>query len=155
MREILRTSTWIVVWAVLLSAGTLLIAGQHEHKTTTVAVGQKGDITLTKETHIADITLNPGRYYIDHRVEGTVTPRRVERHFIHFTEVTPKEHLKRQAARDAIGEFTLAHPGEIECTVEALGKKASETKVVTVDENGTRRITRIEIAGENMAHVFD
>jgi hypothetical protein len=151
MRDILG-NTWIAILAVLLAAGALS-AMQHDHKTTTLAVGQKGDITLTTETMIADITLKPGRYYIEHRVEGTVQPRRVAGHFIHFTEVTPKEHQRRQAVRDAL-EYTVAHPGEIECELEALGKKASKTTIVTTTENGIRRITRIEIAGEDVAHIF-
>ena len=153
MREIRRVSTCIAVVGALLLAVTRLTAAQHEHKRTALAVGQKGEITLTTETMIADITLKPGRYYIEHRVEGTVQPRRVAGHYIHFTEVTPKEHERRQAARDAL-EYTVAHPGEIECELEALTKKASKTTVFTTTEDGIRRITRIEIAGEGVAHIF-
>jgi hypothetical protein len=154
MRDIFKGSTWIAVVAGLLLAGGALTAAQHEHKTTELAVGQKGDVTFTAETTIAGITLKPGRYYIEHRVEGTVQPRRVAGHYIHFTEMTPKEHQKRQAARDAIVEYAVAHPGEIQCEVQALGKKASKTTVFTTTENGIRRITRIEIAGEDVAHIF-
>ena len=155
MREIGRGSKWIaVVGALMLIGGGVLIAAQHEHKTEALAVGQKGDVTFTTETTIAGITLKPGRYYIEHRVEGTVQPRRVAGHYVHFTEVTPEESLKRQAARDAIREYTVAHPGEIPCELEALKKKASKTTVFTTTENGIRRITRIEIAGEVVAHVF-
>ena len=153
MKGIRKSSTWIAVVAALLLGTAALTAPQHEHKTTTVAVGKKGDVTFTTETKIGDITLKPGRYYIEHRVEGTVQPRRVAGHYIHFTEVTPKEHERRQAARDAL-EYTVAHPGEIECELEALTKKASKTTVFTTTEDGTRRITRIEIAGEAVAHIF-
>ena len=154
MRGICRRSKWIAAVALLLWAGGALSAQQHEHKTGALAVGPKGEVTFTAETRIAGITLKPGRYYIEHRVEGTVQPRRVAHHYVHFTEVTPKEHQKRQGARDAIGEYTIAHPGEIQCELEALEKKASKTTVFTVEENGVRRITRIEIAGEDIAHVF-
>lgn len=154
MRVILKRSTWIAVVGTLLLSGAALTAGQHEHKAAKLAVGQKGEITLTTQTMIADITLKPGRYYIEHRVEETLQPRRVAAHFIHFTEMTPKEHQKRQAARDALGEYAVAHPGEIQCELEALPKNASKTTVFTTTENGIRRITRIEIAGENMAHIF-
>ena len=153
MRNIRRASIWIAVVGALLLAGAALTAGQHERKTTALAVGQKGDVTFTTETMIGDITLKPGRYYIEHRVEGTVQPRRVVGHYIHFTEVTPKEHERRQAVRDAL-EYTVAHPGEIECELEALTKKASKTTVFTTTEDGIRRITRIEIAGEAVAHIF-
>ena len=129
-------------------------AAQHEHKTTALSVGKTGEVTFTTETKIGDITLKPGRYYLDHRVEGTVQPRRVAGHYIHFTQVTPEEHQRRKAVRDAIGGKPVAHPGEIECELEALKKTASKTTIFTTTENGVRRITRIEIAGENMAHVF-
>ena len=152
MRNI-KVKTWIAVVGALLLGSAALTAAQHEHKTTTLAVGQKGDITLTTSTKIADVTLKPGRYYIEHRVEGTIQPRRVAEHFIHFTEVTPKEHQRRQAARDAL-EYTVAHPGEIQCELEELGKKAAKTTVFTTTEDGINRITRIEIAGENVAHIF-
>ena len=154
MRNMFRASTWIALIAVLILAGSALNAAQHEHKATKVTVGQKGEVTLTAETRIADITLKPGRYYLDHRVEGTTQPRRVAAHYVHFTEVTPKEHQKRESARKALGEYTVAHPGEIQCELEALEKRAARTTVFTVEENGVRRITRIEIAGENVAHVF-
>ena len=153
MRNI-RVKSWIAVVGALLFGTATLTAAQHEHQTTKQSVGQKGDVTFTKETRIADITLKPGRYFIEHRVEETLQPRRVMTHYVHFTEVTPAEHLKRQAARDAVGEYAVAHPGEIECEVQALPKKASKTTIFTTTENGIPRITRIEIAGENMAHVF-
>ncbi len=154
MRNILGSPTWIAVVAGLLLGAGALTAAQHEHKTTQMAVGSKGDVTFTAETRIGDITLKPGRYYIEHRVEGTLQPRRVAGHYLHFTEVTAEEHQKRQGAREAIGEYTVAHPGEIQCELQALTKKAAKTTVFTTTENGIYRITRIEIAGENMAHIF-
>lgn len=156
MTNILAVSTRIAIVVVgLLSAGALLGAAQHEHQTAVLAVGDHNDeVTLTTETRIADITLKPGRYYIDHRVEGTLRPRRVEAHYIHFTEVTSEVRQRRQAARNALRGSPVAHPGDIECTLEALTKPASKTTIVTTEEDGIRRITRIEIAGENVAHVF-
>ena len=153
MRNTRRVSTWTAVAVALLLGGGALTAAQHDHKTTVLAVGEKGDVTLTTETTIANITLKPGRYYIEHRVEGTVQPRRVAGHYIHFTQVTQEEHLRRQGARKAV-EYTVAHPGEIECGLEALKKKASKTAISTTTENGISRITRIEIAGEDVAHIF-
>lgn len=154
MRNILGNSTWIAVVAGLLLGVGALTAAQQEHKTKELAIGPTGEVTLTTETRIADITLKPGRYYIDHRVEGTLQPRRVSGHYVHFTEMTAQEHQKRQGARNAIGEYTVAHPGEIQCVLEALTKKAAKTTVFAATENGVNRITRIEITGEDVAHVF-
>ena len=147
-------STWIAIVAVTLFGASVAGATQRAHGTSVLTVGAKGEVTLTTETKVADITLKPGRYYIDHRVEGTVAPRRVSGHYIHFTEVTPELSQRREAARRAFGESAVAHPGEIECALEALSKKASKTTVFTTTEEGITRITRIEIAGENVAHLF-
>ena len=154
MTNILGSSTWIAVVAGLLLGAGALTAAQHEHQTTQLAVGPKGDVTFTTETRIADITLKTGRNYIEHRVEGTLQPRRVAGHYVHFTQVTAEEHQKRQGARAAIGEYTVAHPGEIQCELEALTKKTSKTTIFTTTGNGIPRITRIEIAGEDVAHIF-
>ena len=154
MTRIGRTSVQIALMSMFLLGGAALMAAQHEHKTTTLAVGSKGDVTFTSEVRIADVVLKPGRYYIEHRVEGSVLPRRIETHYIHFTEVTQQEHQRREAVRDSISGKTIAHPGEIECELEALKGKASKTTVFTTTDDGIRRITRIEIAGENVAHIF-
>ena len=152
MKNIRRSWTWAVV-AMMAFTGPVAVAAQHRHETTLLSVGQKGEVTLTTETKVADITLKPGRYYLDHRVAGTVAPRRVEGHYIHFTELTPALNQRREGAR-TFGDANVAHPGEIECTLEALPKKASKTQVFTTMEDGIARITRIEIAGESVAHLF-
>ena len=156
MRDIRHDSIRLVLAGLFLLGVAPVLSGaaQHERHAITQSVGEKGEITLTTETRIADITLKPGRYYIDHRVQETLQPRRVFAHYIHFTEVTPESTQRRRAAREALGGTAVAHPGEIECKVEALPKKASKTTVVTTIEDGVPRITRIEIAGENMAHVL-
>lgn len=43
---------------------------------------------------------------------------------------------------------------EIVCKTEPLGKKVEETAVHSEERDGVRTITRIEIRGENVAHVF-
>ena len=155
MRGMPKDSTRIAVVALALLSGSLSGAAQPHPQAPTLAGGNHNDeVTFTKETRIGDVTLKLGRYYIDHRVEGTLRPRRVEAHYIHFTEITPEVNQRRQAARNALKGSAVAHPGDIECALEALTKPASKTTVVTTEENGVPRITRIEIAGENVAHIF-
>lgn len=76
--------------------------------------------------------LRPGRYTFQHRVEG-------EGHFVHFTE---------------LGGTAKAHPGEVSCRLEPLGAKAKRTAVYTSTEGGITRITKIVVAGENVAHLL-
>lgn len=128
----------LMAWALALSAGLAVAAGaEHAMK-----VGKKGDVTLTKETKVGDLTLKPGRYIFQHRVEG-------EDHFVHFTEVT-----KGNPYGTSEGGVPKAHPGEIKCKVEPLSKKVKETTLFLDSEDGTQRLVRAEVAGENVAHVF-
>jgi hypothetical protein len=146
MRGTLRSSTGIAAVALLLFVGVAAAQRQPAAHMDKLAAGKNGDVTFTTETRLADITLKPGRYFIQHRLDGTA-------HYVHLTEVTSKLPLKRRAS-DAIGEETIAHPGEVECELEPLNKKAGKTSVFTTKENGMSRIVRIEIAGEDVAHIF-
>lgn len=128
----------LVVLLVLL-AGTFAVAGESN----SIKVGKKGDIMLSQETKVGDLTLKPGHYQIQHRVVGTD-------HMIHFTE------LKGMHSNPyyPTGPTGTAHPGEIKCRLEPMATKASQTTVFTEEEGGMRHITKIEIKGENVAHVF-
>ncbi len=127
----------------LAAAATLLfysgaaIAAQHEHA---LKVGKTGQVTFDKETKVGDMTLKPGRYKFQHRVEGS-------EHFVHFTEWT------KPYPSGSSGTPT-AHPGEAKCKLEPLSKKVSQTRIYTVDEGTARRLTKVEVGGENVAHLF-
>lgn len=137
---------WFLV-AILIVVGGVLLFGakyafcqedmhqhmQHQPASQQIKVGKTGNVHLDQETKVGDLVLHPGDYRFVHRVEG-------EEHFVHFTEL-------KALGRDE-------HPGEVKCQLESLGKKASQTAITTKDDGGTRRITRIEVAGENVAHVF-
>lgn len=107
-----------------------------------VKVGKKGEIMFDQDTQFGGLTLKAGHYQIQHRVEGSD-------HMIHFTEFK--------------GMHTPSHPntpsdtanaGETKCRLEPLNAKASRTAVFIDTEGGARRVTKIEIRGENVAHVF-
>ena len=125
-----------LVISLILLASTFAVAGQ----TNSIKVGKKGDITLSQETRVGDLTLKPGHYEIQHRVVG-------KDHMIHFTELKGGNPYSPNPTG-------TAHPGEIKCRLEPMATKASETAVYTEEEGGMRRITKIEIKGENVAHVF-
>ena len=108
-----------------------------------VKVGKTGLITLKAPTNIGAFTLAPGRYLVQHRVVGSD-------HRIHFTLL--KENLSPWA-RSRSG--TMEVPDEVSCRLEAMNnKRARHTIVFTEQEGDSRRINRIEIKGEDVAHVF-
>lgn len=134
---------WLLALAVLAGMvvlnSTPTVAANHEQA---LKVGKKGDIALTTETMVGNMMLKPGRYRIQHRVEG-------EDHFIHFTEVTGHDVYGTHG-----GGVPKAHPGEVKCKLEPLPKKAKATTIYIDSEGGMSRLTKVEIAGENVAHLF-
>lgn len=69
---------------------------------------------------------------------------------MHFTEVTEQDTYYGLDGAVAV----KAHIGDVKCGLEPLGKKVQNTAVYINSECGIPRIPRIEIAGENVAHVF-
>jgi len=129
-----------LVAAVLLVFAAIPITAQQEQ---TLKVGKQGEMTFDTETVVGGLTLKPGRYRFQHRIEGSD-------HFVHFTEVTKE----RPSSWGVSGGIPKAHPGELKCNLETLPSKASRTEVHTVQEGGIKRITKIVVKGENVAHLF-
>lgn len=140
----------------VLSLAALPAAAQHQHSQPAreparvpqaamqsssereIKVGKTGEIDFRAETVVGELKLKSGRYQFQHRVEGSD-------HFVHFTELS----------KPRVGPGSVkAHPGEIKCGLEVLGEKADRTKVYTRREAGVERLTRVLVAGENVAHVF-
>ena len=46
------------------------------------------------------------------------------------------------------------HPGEVRCRLEHLKAKVKQTAVYTLIEGGVQRLSKVKIAGENVAHLF-
>lgn len=107
----------------------------------TLKVGKTDDVDFSVQTVVGERKFKPGRYQIQHRVEG-------DAHFVHFTEVS-----KGLPSGAGAGE-PIAHAGEVQCRVELLDKKASKTTVYAVQEGEAKRVTKVLIAGENVAHIF-
>lgn len=111
-------------------AGNSVIAAQHEQIMT---VGKKGEVSFDTETKIGDLTFEPGRYRLQHRVDGS-------EHYVHFEPLMGTSHKNRS--------------GDLKCTLETLSTKASRTELYTSKEDGARRVTKVVVKGENVAHVF-
>ena len=107
-----------------------------------IKVGKKGEIRFSADTQVGDLTLKAGHYQMQHRVDG-------EDHVLHFIELKGGHDPYHRSG--ATGE---SHPGEVKCRLEPMNAKAQRTAVTVNMEGGVRRITRVEIEGENVAHVF-
>ena len=147
-RRILRLAA--TASAVLFAAAVALAQG-HEHaqmqgqaqgKEQVIKVGKKGDILFSDTTQIGDVTLKPGHYLFQHRVAG-------DEHFVKFTELLMSQDRHTGGATTGAKDV-----GEIKCNVEPLKGKVNQTAVYSETVGGVKRITRITVAGENVAHVF-
>lgn len=106
-------------------------------------VGKTGDVEFRSATMVGDLMLKPGRYLVQHRTEGAD-------HFVHFTEVTKPLPYSLGGGEAA----TKSHPGEVRCMLTPLNDKVRSTTVYTTKQGETVRVTKVLIAGENVAHVF-
>ena len=141
--ERLRILLLAVASAALILAGAIVVAAQeHSPHESDIKVGKKGEVTFNSETKVGELTFIPGRYALQHRVDGAD-------HFIHFTRLTGENPYHRSSPT-----FPTAHPGEVPCKLEPQPSKVSQTTIVTKKEDGENRVVRVLIAGENVAHLF-
>lgn len=115
---------------------------EMQGKDQVIKIGKKGDIVFSKETQVGDVTLKAGHYQFQHReADG--------QHFVKFTE------LQMPQGKHQSGTLLGAkEAAEIKCTVEPLSKKVTQTSLIIDTAGGVNRITRIEVAGENVAHIL-
>jgi hypothetical protein len=124
----LRTLAVVLAALVLvLSAGSAIAANQNE-----VKASKKAEIVLSNPARVGDVVLPAGHYVFQHVVSAG-------QHFATF--VGPAGTASTTSK-------------EIKCTNEVLSRKATRTSVEVENVGGIDKITRIEIAGENVAHIF-
>ena len=95
-------------------------------------IGKRGQVNFDAEVKVGEVTLKPGQYTVQCRRDGS-------------------EHVMRFTAR---ARGSAAETTEVKCGKEMLPRKVSAGSVHSHKEGDVVRLTRIEIAGENVAHVF-
>lgn len=139
-----RLPRLLSVSLIILAASAGEHAGQEADRQRELLVGETGIVNVPTETRVGELTLQRGRYRLEHRVDEQV-------HYVEFTLLSTPYRVERKAVS-----------GEVACRLEPLGKTAARTTLFTVSESfvdaGGRvffdRMTKIEIRGENVAHVF-
>ncbi len=136
-KRTLATLACLLLWTVTAAAAPT----QKEHA---LKVGKKGEITLTHQTKVGNVVLQPDTYVVQHRVSGGD-------HFVRFIE------LKQVEAQSTEGNYTYTEQdkaGEVKCRLEPAAGPIKETTVYAVTEDDTQRITKIAIKGEDVSHVL-
>jgi hypothetical protein len=145
-----HTLPTVALTALLLAGGNLAtLSAQHNHggtqpgpqmedRSTTMKaspdkvlkVGKKGDVTFSSETQVGDVVLKPGKYTLQHRIEGAD-------HVLHFAALSNRN-----------------SSGEVKCTVEPLQSKVPTTTMRLQNTGTSMRLVQVQIAGENVTHVL-
>ena len=143
----MKTKSLLLASLSCLFLSAVAIAAAPSQKEHGIKVGKKGEITLAQATKVGDRVLEPGTYLVQHRVSHGD-------HFVRFKEFKQVEYWAwtDPGVNDT---FTVEeNAGEIKCRVEPEKESVKDTTVYTVTENGTQRITKVAIRGENVLHVF-
>lgn len=139
-----------VVFVILLTSA-YSFAVEKSNKLTR---GQQDDVTLLTMTKVGDLTLLPGHYILQDKLSHG-------KHMMSFDSFVPYGSQPGHGRTYYPPKLALpwspmgrSRMGETECAIRRLDLKVKRAQVVFVDERGTQRITRIEIRGENVAHLF-
>lgn len=116
-------------------------ASEHDHE---MQVGKKGDFMFDQTMQVGDVTLPAGHYSFQHRVDGS-------EHYVLFTALKGKRDSFSGAERPASGAKDL---GEVKCRIEQLDGKAKVTKIHWSKQGDSGLISRVEVKGETVAHIF-
>jgi hypothetical protein len=105
-------------------------------------VGKQGWITLKADTKFGDTLLKAGVYYVQHEVSAGS-------HGVAFQRVGDPV-----LALQYSDEGTVGPPVTAQCRLESLPARVKRTTITTVPDGIMHRIAKIEIKGENVAHIF-
>ena len=110
-------------------------------------VGKKGEIVLKAPAKIADTTLQPGSYVVQHRVIG-------DRHYVRFQKLEEHPGVVGEYPQDAEPTFEATDAGAFACKLEPAPSKVMTTTVFIDHDAQGARIVKVQIKGENAFHVF-
>lgn len=100
----------------------------------------KAEIRLSSRTRFSGFSLPPGRYVVEHRMDGS-------EHSMDFIQVRPGITLRSAPTYRVM-------PVRVRCSLEPLAGKASKTAFYSVAEGDVGRAMKLEIKGEKVAHIF-
>lgn len=142
----MRTRGLLLTSLSCLLLSVAAIAAASNHKEHGIKVGKRGEIALAQATKVGNRILEPGTYVVQHR----------ESHGDHFVRFLELKLLDYSMADTGSNDTYTAEDnvGEIKCRVEPETERIKQTTVYMVTEDGTKRITKVAIRGEDVVHVF-
>lgn len=126
----------MIVISVLLSAALASAADDLADG----KVRSKAEIWLPVRTRFSGFALPAGQYLLQHRIDGS-------NHLMAFVQLRVGDSLSAPSMHKVM-------PVMVRCRLEQLARKASQTAFYSVAEGDANRAIKVEIKGENVAHVF-
>ena len=124
----------------LLLTGALFITSSAWAKGgEAIRVGRTATITFDHETLVGNVMFQPGDYAVRHRAVGAnqfMVFQRTETNYV-------------TSDTEDVGK-----PQRVECRMEPLSAKVSDSTFSIVPDGKLEKLTKIEIAGENVEHLF-
>lgn len=132
-------------WLMMAAAVILMafpLAGDAGAEDNALQAGEQGHIRLGGVVVAGDLTLRPGTYRIQHVAEGG-------KHFVRFTRVGWRRDLSAKSPRRV-----AAVEAEVICEMHMLPEPVGTTRFFITNEGGRSLLTKVEVQGEHMAHLF-
>lgn len=125
---------------ILVAGGTLAVAAGHDSHNA-VKIGKGATIDIISTTQIGDLVLKPGTYSVKYKSDG-------DQHSMAIA-------LIRDDATPPWSSASTYKPvGEVKCHTEAVAQKNPQTLLYSDNSSGATRITKLEVRGETVAHLF-
>jgi hypothetical protein len=134
-----RKGLFFTIGAALLLSAAIAFGTSEQ----SIQVGKTGYITLGHDTKIGDLVLKAAQYTIQFE------PASGTGHVLAFQLLGDPDLALQYSDLAQVGT-----PVGVRCQLEKLAAPAKHTRVTITRDGNERRITRVEIKEENVAHVF-
>ena len=123
----------------LLTGALLITSNAWAKKGDATRVGKTTTVTFDHKTQVGDVMFKPGDYTVRHRVIGA------------------NQYMVFQRTEDNYFDGTsedVGKPQRVACRMEPLSGKVSDSTAAFEPEGNIEKLTKLEIAGENVEHLF-
>ncbi len=132
------------LWPILTVVAIVALGAMAAEQLQCITANEQGEIVLNRPATMGDARLRPGLYSIHSEVVGG-------KHYVHFVEESKKYEVH---AADWFEQAPLTGIAEAKCGTEQVTQKVSATAVYFVEEPTGVRIRKVEVRGEDHAHIF-
>lgn len=139
MRITLRNCLTIAATMIAMSATPILA---QQKATPEYTIGKSSQIHLNVPVKVGTVTLPPGMYQLQHKMEG-------DDHYVSFRKVSMAagyRHGNTQVAKEDVAS--------VKCRVEATDKVRKTALTFRTNAAGEKELAEVRIAGESFKHEF-